>query len=81
MRISKSCTIDFIRGLIFPLLGVVEIIRGQSQVQLPHHQADSSELSRQRVPTLEAGQLLLHLAPERAAGWDPIKTPLRRFQM
>lgn len=43
--------------------GVAEIIRGQPQVQLPHHQADSSQLSCQCVPTLETHQLLLHMAP------------------
>lgn len=60
---SKTCTFNFITVYLFVFLGIVEVIGGQSQVQLPHHQTDSSELSSQRVPTLETKQLLLHLAP------------------
>lgn len=45
------------------VLGAAEVICGQPEVQLPHHQTDSSQLSRQRVPTLQTQQLLLHLAP------------------
>lgn len=58
-----KCKFCFHHGPIIFLLGVVEVICGQSQIQLPHHQTNSSELSSQRVSTLEAHQLLLHLAP------------------
>lgn len=59
LHIKTSCHIN---PTIFAP-GIVEIIRGQPQVQLPHHQADSSQLSCQCVPTLETHQLLLHMAP------------------
>lgn len=51
-----------ISTIIF-LLDAVEVICGQSEVQLADHQTDGGELSSQRVPTLETHQLLLHLAP------------------
>lgn len=53
----------FHRATIVFLLDAAEVICGQSEVQLAHHQADGGELGRQRVPALETHQLLLHLAP------------------
>lgn len=43
--------------------GAAEVICCQPEVQLFHHQTDSGQLRRLRVPTLQTHKLLLHMAP------------------